>query len=111
MSIEGIAANAPVELYHATPTANRGSIRKHGLLLTPGEGEAIRSVTGGFFFCSKMPEPAEKIDVWLVDTSGLNIQIDDTDFPFDPEDTWWVVYDRKVIETWRLRLFDPDGTA
>ena len=56
------------------------------------------------FFCSKLPEPAEEIDVWEVNTAGLQLQIDDTDVPFDPEDTWWVLYGNTAIEPWRLRL-------
>lgn len=93
-----------MKLYHATPSINRISIRKSGLLLEPTDGEAIRSITAGFFFCSKIPEPAEQIDVWEVNTEGLHLQVDDTDVPFDPEDTWWVVYGTASIEPWRLRL-------
>jgi hypothetical protein len=108
VTIEPIAERPPTELYHATASVNRDSIQKVGLILNATEGDAVHSITGGFFFCSKPPEPAEKIDVWVVDITGLNLQIDDTDIPFDPEDTWWVTYDRKVIEPWRLRLLD-DG--
>lgn len=94
-----------MKLYHESHCVNRSSIQTHGLLLNPTEGEAISSMTGGFFFASKLrQEPSEQIDVWEVDTTGLAIQFDDTDIPFDPEDTWWVVYGLKVIEPWRLRL-------
>lgn len=97
-----------MKLYHATSSRNRNSIRKNGLLLEPTDGEAIRSITGGFFFCSKIPEPAEQIDVWEVNTEGLHLQVDDTDVPFDPEDTWWVIYGTVSIEPWRLSLVAPE---
>jgi hypothetical protein len=93
-----------MKLYHSTPTVNRDGIRKSGLLLEPIEGEAIRSLTGGFFFSSKLPEQCQHIDVWEVDTQGLPVEIGNTEVPPDPEDKWWVVYGRKVIEPWRLRL-------
>lgn len=97
-----------MKLYHESHCVNRSSIEKHGLFLNPAQGEAVASITGGFFFSSKLPEEAsEQIDVWELDASGLPTQIDDTDTPLDPEDTWWVVYGLSVIEPWRLRLALP----
>jgi hypothetical protein len=83
-----------MKLYHSTATENRGSILKRGLALriANDDGTEQLSITGGIFFCSKQPEPSEYIDIWEVDTTGLLVIEDDTDVPFDPEDTWWVAY-------------------
>jgi hypothetical protein len=97
-----------MKFYHATAATNRDSIRQNGLMLeVPSsmlDGEIQRSITGGFFFCTKLPERSEYIDVWEVDTQGLYLQPDDTDVPFDPEDTWWVLYGHPVVAPWRLTL-------
>ena len=102
-----------MKLYHSTAATNRESIRKNGLILevpslASGE-EAQRSITGGFFFSTKIAdgEPSEYIDVWEVNTDGLRLQPDDTDVPLDPDDTWWVLYGHKVIAAWRLTLLEP----
>lgn len=91
-------------LYHGTSAENRESIRKHGLFLNPEGGEATSSITGGFFFSSKQPLPSEHIDVWEVNATGLRLQMDDTDMPLEPDDTWWVLYGCPVVEPWRLTL-------
>ena len=95
-----------MKLYHGTPTENRESVRRHGLkLFHPETGEPL-SITGGLFLSSKLPERAEQIDIWEVDTSGLPIIIDDTDVPLDPEDTWWVLYPPFEIPPERLTLLE-----
>ena len=87
-----------MKLYHATATENRLSILGKGLVLsiTNADGTEQLSITGGIFFCSKQPEPSEFIDIWEVDTTGLLVIEDDTDLPFDPEDTWWVAYCQSI---------------
>jgi hypothetical protein len=92
------------KLYHSTSAENRASIQKHGLLLNPQHGEATSSITGGFFFSSKQPMSSEHIDVWEVNAEGLRLQMDDTDMPLEPDDTWWVLYGPPVVEPWRLTL-------
>ena|SRR6266446_4467269 len=96
-----------MKLFHSTATENRASILENGLVLgvPNANGAEQLSITGGIFFSSKRPEPAEQIDIWEVDTSGLTVIIDDTDVPFDLEDTWWVVYNQP-IGTERLRLLE-----
>lgn len=96
------------KLYHGSASTNRASIRERGLVLDPMNGETEESVTGGFFFSSQPPEHSEHIDGWEVNVDGLHLQIDDTDLPFNPDDTWWVLYGRTVIEPWRLRLLNDD---
>jgi len=83
-----------MKLYHSTATENRLSILNRGLVLsiTNADGTEQLSITGGVFFSSKQPEPAEQIDIWEVDTTGLLVIEDDTDVSLDPEDTWWVAY-------------------
>ncbi|HLZ00756.1 MAG TPA: hypothetical protein VKR55_01245 [Bradyrhizobium sp.] len=98
------------KLYHSTSSENRESIQKHGLLLNPDCGEAIPSITGGFFFSSKQPLPTEHIDVWEVNAAGLRLQMDDTDMPLEPDDTWWVLYGHSLIEPWRLKLVSNSDT-
>lgn len=87
-----------MKLYHSTATENRESILKNGLVLriTNADGTEQLSITGGIFFSSKQPEPAEQIDIWEVDTRGLLVIEDDTDAPLDPEDTWWVIYNHPI---------------
>ena len=62
-----------MKLYHSTATKNRESILKNGLVLriSNADGTEQLSITGGIFFSSKRPEPAEQIDIWEVDTRGL----------------------------------------
>jgi hypothetical protein len=93
-----------VKLYHCTSSENWESIQKHGLLLNPEGGEATSSITGGFFFSNKQPLPAEHLDVWEVNAAGLRLQLDDTDMPIEPDDTWWVLYGHSLVEPWRLTL-------
>jgi len=92
------------KLYHSTSAKNRESIQKLGLLLNPVGGEATSSLTGGFFFSSKPSIPSEHIDVWEVNADGLRLQMDDTDMPLEPDDTWWVLYGHSLVESSRLTL-------
>ena len=93
-----------MKLYHATGRENRESIEKYGLrIFHPETGEEL-SITGGVFFSSKLHDESPSIDVWEVDVTGLPLTVDDQDAPFDPEDTWWVLYHPDGIPPERLAL-------
>ena len=64
------------------------------------------SITGGIFLFTKLRERSEYLDVWEVDTTGLAVIEDDTDAPFDPDDTWWVVYCHSIGSE-KLTLLEP----
>jgi hypothetical protein len=86
-------------MYHAAPTSCRASILARGLLRSLSEAERkdfdlddSAHITGGIFLSSKKTSPSEFIDVWEVDVSGLDLYVDDTTEPLEPDDSYWVVY-------------------
>jgi len=86
-----------MKFYHESATENRQSILERGLALsitrTDGTEEEL-SITGGIFLFTKLRgrERSEFLDIWEVDVTELTVIEDDTDVPFEPGDTWWVVY-------------------
>lgn len=94
--------------YHSTPTANRASILAHGLL----RSKSYAAQCGGYgvlFFAAKAIAQ-EGIDLWAVDLTGLEIEIDDTGGEPDQDDEWFAVYEADV-EPGRIRLEAEAATA
>ncbi|MFO0992610.1 MAG: hypothetical protein U1E67_11860 [Hyphomicrobiales bacterium] len=88
-----------MRMYHAAPTNCRASIFARGLVKSLPETERkafdlddSAHITGGIFLSSKKPTSSEYIDVWEVDVSVLDLFVDDTTDPLEPDDSYWVVY-------------------
>lgn len=84
-------------LYHHTPSENRESIRRLGLLTRFSD-------IGGVFF-SDRADHATRSDVWAVDVQGLDVEEDWTTCQ-DPAEwgNWFVVWGDIPPE--RLRLIE-----
>jgi len=98
-------------MYHASPANCRASISARGLVKSLPEIERnaldlddSAHITGGIFLSSKKPTSSEFIDVWEVDVSALDLCVDDTTIPLEPDDSFWVVY--TDIPPSRLKLVD-----
>ena len=86
--------------YHSTPSENRDSILRQGLLAS----KSYAAATGGFgalYFSSK-PSIQCGMDCWAVDLNGLETEEDFCDSL--PADEQWVVVYASDIEPTRMSL-------
>ena len=98
-TVSWLPRRTEMRMYHAAPAICRTSILARGLVksLSEAEREAFdlddsAHITGGIFLSSKKASASEFIDVWEVDVSGLDLYVDDTTEPLEPDDSYWVVY-------------------
>jgi hypothetical protein len=98
-TVSRLPIRTEMRVYHAAPATCRASILSQGLVTSLPEAdrqafdlEESAHITGGIFFSSKRPTESEFIDVWEVDVSGLDLYVDDTTEPLEPDDSYWVVY-------------------
>ena len=107
--LEGFEGNSP--MFHATATANRESIRRHGLDwrrmgAAPGIAGSTRPELPAVFLCDSREDVSfflrmarAPADVWTVDVGGLWVETG--------PDGWWII--SQPVGPERLTLADSDA--
>lgn len=79
-----------MKLYHGTSKQNRQSILERGLMRFPIDDHDPH--LGGIFFHTVAGLPSEYLDIWEVETAGIELERDTTT-EHDESDPWWVCWD------------------